>query len=269
MTHWYQKCQSWQVWLSPSSFWQQIEIKYSFHCKRQLFRHSHTNVVLHDSLCAPLASWFFTFLYTGSFCCLCATRRKLRFIATTVIPRPGKCHFPLLKMVTLKSCNWKPDKEQLCCSYSKNISITSERKRHLSKILTTHLTSKYAMPSGQIPNFPYVNCIQLCVLHWIYKHEVWIPHELCLTTARNLQATETWQALYATVKMFVMEMSISWFQQSENVSFLIIMLFDSTLLHLPHKPNPISIKNLVIFSLKPKHYIPNCFSIRSANKLGN
>lgn len=74
-------------------------------------------------------------------------------------------------------------------------------------------TSKYAMPSGQVPNFPYVNCIQLCVLHWVYKHEVWIPHELCLTTALNLQAKETWQALYAMVKMFVMEMSISWFQQ--------------------------------------------------------
>lgn len=115
------------------------------------------------------------------------------------------------------------------------------------------------MPSGQIPNFPYVNCIQLCVLHGVYKHEVWIPHELCLTTARNLQATETWQALYAIVKMFVMEMSISWFQQSENVLFLIIMLFDSTRLHLPHKPKPISIKNLVIFSLKTQTMYPKLF----------
>lgn len=28
------------------------------------------------------------------------------------------------------------------------------------------------------------------------------------------------------------------------------MLFLSALLHLPHKPNPVSIKNLVIFSLE-------------------
>lgn len=41
------------------------------------------------------------------------------------------------------------------------------------------------------------------------------------------------------------------------------MLFGSTLLHLPHKPNPISIKKVVIFSLKTQTMYPKLFLIIS------
>lgn len=146
-----------------------------------------------------------------------ATQRKLRIIATTVIPRPGKCHVPLTE-----DGDWNPavkslTKNSFTAHIAKIFPLLAKGKGIWIRYYLPIFPSKNAMPSGQIPNSPYVNCIQLCVLHRVCKHEVWIPHELCLTTALNLQASETWQALHAMVKMFVTEMSISWFQRWEHV----------------------------------------------------